>query len=544
MARRGLFAEMQYQLCEAERARQRQVLQQQRAVVQAQRERERAARVAQRQARQVARTEQARRIEQHKDEAAWRTEGVRARADELAGLLAEHAAVPRLFTVEQLRQRFEPSPHTPDPQLVTAATAPSWSQFAPPEPTMMQRVFRSGWQQLAEARRHEYDQAVTQYEQYEQARTAALAEDLRRHEDAERTRYLEAEQYNAAIDELAGKVAAGDAEAMEQVAVAFLTATPLPERVPSDTDVVYQSAAQRLLVVRRLPDITVIPAEREFRYVRARDEIAATARPTKEIRQRYAELIAQLVLLVIRDAFALQPTVLIDEVGVSAIVAGKNAATGQPEDQCLISVSVNREQFERLVLTDLEPVACLRYLNALISPHPWDYEPIRPIFDPDLSKYRIDSADAVSGVDHRTVLTKMQPKEFEDLIRELFEARGMESWVTQASKDDGVDAVVVNRDPVTGGECIIQAKRYSKVVEIDSVRALAGVMEDKRASRGILVTTSYLGKASHEFARRHGRIQLIEGPELKHLIAEHLGLDVVIGPIKSAPRRWSTASGE
>lgn len=66
----------------------------------------------------------------------------------------------------------------------------------------------------------------------------------------------------------------------------------------------------------------------------------------------------------------------------------------------------------------------------------------------------------------------------------LFEAMGMESWVTQASRDDGVDGV----------------------------RALAGVMDDVRASRGVLVTTSHLGKASHDFAERHGRIQLIEGP--------------------------------
>jgi restriction system protein len=69
-------------------------------------------------------------------------------------------------------------------------------------------------------------------------------------------------------------------------------------------------------------------------------------------------------------------------------------------------------------------------------------------------------------------------------------------------------------------------------VPVDAVRALAGVMDDKRASRGVLVTPSWYGKATHDFAARHGRIQLIEGGELKHLLAEHLNLDVTIGQLK------------
>ncbi len=41
---------------------------------------------------------------------------------------------------------------------------------------------------------------------------------------------------------------------------------------------------------------------------------------------------------------------------------------------------------------------------------------------------------------------------------------GMKAWVTQASRDEGVDAVAINEDPIVGGRCIIQAKRDSKVV--------------------------------------------------------------------------------
>jgi len=43
-----------------------------------------------------------------------------------------------------------------------------------------------------------------------------------------------------------------------------------------------------------------------------------------------------------------------------------------------------------------------------------------------------------------------------------------------------------------------RAKRYSGTVPVDAVRTLAGVMDDKQASRGVLVTTSWFGKATHD----------------------------------------------
>ncbi|MFD5888774.1 restriction endonuclease [Streptomyces sp. NPDC060334] len=41
--------------------------------------------------------------------------------------------------------------------------------------------------------------------------------------------------------------------------------------------------------------------------------------------------------------------------------------------------------------------------------------------------------------------------------------------------------------------------------------ALAGVVEHKRAAKGVLITTSWFGRASHTFAAARGRLQLIEG---------------------------------
>jgi transposase len=66
------------------------------------------------------------------------------------------------------------------------------------------------------------------------------------------------------------------------------------------------------------------------------------------------------------------------------------------------------------------------------------------------------------------------------------------------------------------------------------VHALTGVMADHNATTGVLVTTSWFGRASEQFAKRN-RITLINGAELKQLIMEHLKRDVIPGT--SPPKR-------
>lgn len=115
--------------------------------------------------------------------------------------------------------------------------------------------------------------------------------------------------------------------------------------------------------------------------------------------------------------------------------------------------------------------------------------------------------------------------------------------MTEQSKDDGVDAVVVRRESIMGGLSIIQAKRYSRVVGVNHIRELAGAMEEKKAGWRILVTTSWFTSGCHQKARDHGRMELIDGEKLTFLTKEHLGKDVLIG-IPNRPRPKVTDNPE
>lgn len=231
-----------------------------------------------------------------------------------------------------------------------------------------------------------------------------------------------------------------------------------------------------------------------YRYVKSKDAIQPEPRKATDIKQLYEQLIARVALRTLSEAFDVAPVTLVRGIIFNGYVSAKDRATGQAVRPLLISVHATRESFSEIVLDEpeLDPVICLRgHLNAVVSPHPYDLQPIRPVLQFDLSKYKfVEEMNVIAGLDSRPDLLSLKPVEFEHLIRELFETMGMKSWVTQVSRDEGVDGVAVNEDPIVGGLCVIQAKRYSKIVELEAVHALAGVMEDKNAAKGVLVTTS------------------------------------------------------
>jgi restriction system protein len=146
---------------------------------------------------------------------------------------------------------------------------------------------------------------------------------------------------------------------------------------------------------------------------------------------------------VVAEIFYATLAPLVDSVVFNGFVSARDRATGQPVRPCVISLVATRELMDGLVLDEpeLDPVLCLAHLHAIVSPHPYDLEPVKPVtyFDP--TKYKlIDELGAVAGLDHRLDLLSLSSVEFEYLIRRLFEAVGMKSWVknTRASKDEGV----------------------------------------------------------------------------------------------------------
>lgn len=148
----------------------------------------------------------------------------------------------------------------------------------------------------------------------------------------------------------------------------------------------------------------------------------------------------------------------------------------------------------------------------------------------------IEKTDVLAGLDQRPNLMDLTPSEFESLIANLFQKMGLETRLTQASRDGGVDCVAYDPRPILGGKVVIQAKRYKNTVGVSAVRDLYGTVQNEGASKGILVTTSGYGKAAFDFAKGKP-LELLSGSNLLALLADHAGLDAKI----EIPDQWQDA---
>jgi hypothetical protein len=346
---------------------------------------------------------------------------------------------------------------------------------------------------------------------------------------AERNRNLASES-----SRIANAYHARGPDALVATLLAALATSVYPAGLHGSCAAAYRPDDHELLIEYELPPRDVVPSVDEYKFMPTTNLVEPIPFSKRKINNIYMSLLARIILRTMAEAFDAAPIKLIDAIVLNGYVSGTESTTGKQIRPVLVSLMATRSVFSELVLDKLDPASCLRHLNALVSPNPYDMEAVRPIVKFDLPKANfVEELDVVAGLGRRPNLLNLAPLEFEHLIRQLFESLGMKSWITQESRDEGIDVVAYDESPIVGGLYIILVKRYRTIVGVESVRALAGLVEEKHAVKGILVTTSRVSSASAHLAARSGRIEIIDGSRLKDMLKQHLGLDVIIDTFES-----------
>lgn len=311
---------------------------------------------------------------------------------------------------------------------------------------------------------------------------------------------------------------------LAELATHTLERSEYPDGFPCTARCVYIPESSMLAVDYTLPPPSVVPHSARYRFVKARGQIVSTRRPAPEIKEMYARVVAQTVLRSLRELFEALPAERVDVITFNGFVQTVDPATGHEVTPFLASVRATRPQIEAINFGRVNAVACLQGLGAVVSRSPSELLSVRPVLDLSMIDPRfVASEDVLGGITSEHDLMELSPNEFEHLITNLFEAMGLQTRQTQASRDGGVDCVAYNTDPVLGGKVVIQAKRYRNTVGVSAVRDLYGTVQNEGASKGILVTTSGYGPAAYEFAKNKP-LELFEGRHLLYLLNEHAGI--------------------
>ena len=278
---------------------------------------------------------------------------------------------------------------------------PLWEHFAPQEPSGLGKLFGGAarFEQQADSARADYAQAIERYTAAEAERRRQLAGQRAAHDAGAAAFAAAVAEHNAGVDQFQRDCRAGDPDAVARFCTLVLDSSAYPEGFPHQTRTVYRPDPKEAVIEWELPPQSVIPLDRDYRYVATRDAIDALPRAEKEIKELYRAVIAQVALRTIHEILVSTPGSVIELVTFYGKVSTTDPATGQPIQPLLLQVSAKREVFSTYMLSELDPVACLKRLNALFSPHPYDLEPVKPTVDFDslLTQFKF-----VAGMDaHR-----------------------------------------------------------------------------------------------------------------------------------------------
>jgi restriction endonuclease Mrr len=101
-------------------------------------------------------------------------------------------------------------------------------------------------------------------------------------------------------------------------------------------------------------------------------------------------------------------------------------------------------------------------------------------------------------------LFRLDPRQFEELVAEIWKRFGYVVELTSRTRDGGRDIIAIKQSEASL-RFLIECKRYSSSnrVGVGIVRELYGVKEDEKATKAILATTSTFTKTARDFVSRH-----------------------------------------
>lgn len=407
---RGFFAELNYQIQQAEKRQRQQSAQAIRAHNAAVREVERAQKAAVRAQLAAHRASEAERKAAEKEAARLQFEARTAEVaalnadlvaayEEIDSMLAWTLGFDDFVDLETLKVSVEHPPF--DPGDLKNPIGPAPELVYPPQPTYaepppmtgLSGVFvgkkkhaaaveeakakheqaKKSWHEAALKQHAEHVQKLAELEQAEKDRIAKVAEARAAYERECEQRVAEADERNAELARFINDLAFDVEYAIQDYVGIVLSNSVYPDSFPVDHEhYQFDLGSRELRLQVSIPEPSSVPSAKEYRYVKARDEIVASPLPVKTQKDRYNSAVHQVAVRSLHEIFEADRAGKIHSVALKVGVSRMAPATGLPEFVPLVVIGADRASFETLDLNNVVPAATLDHLGGAVSKSPFD----------------------------------------------------------------------------------------------------------------------------------------------------------------------------
>jgi restriction system protein len=163
--------------------------------------------------------------------------------------------------------------------------------------------------------------------------------------------------------------------AIEDYVGIVLSNSVYPEAFSVEHDHSFDLATRELTMGVSVPEPASLPSVKEYRYVKAKDEIAESQISAKAQKDRYTAAVHQVAVRTLHEVFEADRAGKIHSIALTVGVDRVAPATGLPETVPLVLVAADRETFTGFDLSNVVPLATLDHLGAALSKSPFDLSP-------------------------------------------------------------------------------------------------------------------------------------------------------------------------
>lgn len=183
--------------------------------------------------------------------------------------------------------------------------------------------------------------------------------------DKEKLQYeTEAKMYNQELLEFKQAFESNEEEAIIEYVTKILNSSEYLPHIARDFDINYNKESKALLVDYLLPSPNDIPSVKELKFIKTTREVREIPFKKSEFEAFYNSIISQITLRTIHEIFESVYTNAIETIIFNGMTNTVDKTTGQPVAINVLSVLINRNQFETIQLAKVDPVACLMALGA------------------------------------------------------------------------------------------------------------------------------------------------------------------------------------
>lgn len=226
------------------------------------------------------------------------------------------------------------------------------------------------WQAAVAALPAQRAEQMEKHAAVEQRRVEQLAAETEKYEAECALREKDAAEQNEALDQLIGGLAYGAVDAVQEYVGIVLANSVYPDWFPVTHAAVFDPANAELAIRVLVPGPALIPSTKNYKYVKATDEIVEVAATQKDIKERYASIVYNVALRTLHEVFEADRRGLFKSISLELGTEATNPATGRPAYVPFVAVATERERFAEIDLSGVVPGMTLEHLGAALSKNP------------------------------------------------------------------------------------------------------------------------------------------------------------------------------